>query len=141
MVTDSNGNSESRRLDARLVDPEGLLTRSLGQAERERRNKQRWLLTLACLLGGVGLLALLSLANTRLLASDKSAEGWTFWRERRLPEAEAKFREALMENDKDDDAWTGLGWSLLNTGRVKDAMDAFKKAVALKPENPRHKMV
>ncbi len=129
-------NQSKNNLDAQLVDSDGFLKRSLTQDERGRKAKQRWAILTGCaLLSSVGILVLCIFVNPKLFASDKSSAGWRLWSQRRLPEAEAKFREALMENDKDGDAWTGLGWTLTNSGRLKDATEAFKKAVAITPDN------
>ncbi len=122
--------------DAQLVDSDGFLKRSLTQEELGRKSKRRWAIATCCVLSSlVGVLVLCILENPKLLASDKASQGWQLWNQRRLPEAEAKFREALMESDKDNDAWTGLGWTLTNTGRLKDASEAFKKALELEPES------
>lgn len=123
-------------LDAQLVDSDGFLKRSLTQEERGRKTRWRWTIATCCVLTSLaGVLVLCILVNPKLLAGDKASQGWQLWNQRRLPEAEAKFREALMENDKDKEAWTGLGWTLTNTGRLKDASDAFKKALAITPDN------
>lgn len=139
MVTNSPSNQDQPRslqLDAQLVDADGFLARSLNQEERGRRNKRTWAVVIGCLLASATcVIALVIFASPKLFASDKSMEGWQLWRQRRLPQAEAKFREALMENAKDGDAWTGLGWSLTNMGRVKDAMEAFKKALEFSPDS------
>ena len=124
------------KLDAQLVDSDGFLKRSLTQEERGRKSKRRWTIATCCVLSSlVGILVLCILVNPKLLAGDKASQGWQLWNQRRLPEAEAKFREALMESDKDNEAWTGLGWTLTNGGRLKDASEAFKKALALEPDN------
>ena len=123
-------------LDAQLVDADGFLKRSLSQEDRGRKTRLRWAIATGCVLTSlVGILVLSVLVNPKLFANDKASQGWQLWNQRRLPEAEAKFREALMENDKDKEAWTGLGWTLTNTGRLKDASDAFKKALAISPDN------
>ncbi len=103
MVTFSKKN-----LDAQLVDSDGFLKRSLTQEEQSRKIKRRWTIATCCILTSIfGVLVLCVLVNPRLLASDKASQGWKLWSARRLPEAEAKFREALMESDKDSNAWTG----------------------------------
>ncbi len=138
MVANSSndpGRAPANPLDASLVDSDGFLTRSLNQDERGRRQRRRVVVAGCSLALFATIVVAASIITNKLIASDKSAHGWALWSQRRLPEAEAKFREALMENDKDSDAWTGLGWSLTNTGRLKEAMDAFKKALALTPEN------
>ena len=124
------------KLDAQLVDSDGFLKRSLTQEDEGRKRKRRWAIGTCCVLtSAVGILVLCILVNPKLLAGDKASQGWQLWKQRRLPEAEAKFREALMESDKDSEAWTGLGWTLTNSGRLKDASEAFKKALAIAPEN------
>lgn len=137
----ANSDSEQMRhqatkLDALLADSDGLLARSLTQEDRNRRKRQWWTIAISCSLVSAGcLLALFIFATPAILAGDKATEGWRLWSQRRVPEAEAKFREALMENDKDSNAWVGLGWSLTNTGRLKEATDAFQKSLVLTPDN------
>lgn len=129
-------NLAKNNLEAQLVDADGFLKQSLSQEERGRKVRRRWAIATCCtLIAGVGVLVLCILVNPKLLANDKASQGWQLWNERRLPEAEAKFREALMESDKDAKAWTGLGWTLTNMGRLKDASEAFKKSLALEPDN------
>ncbi len=68
-------------------------------------------------------------------AESLAAEGWTLWRQRKLPEAEAKFKEAVRNNPVNENAWQGLGWAQLNQGKKKNAEDSFKKCVKLNPKN------
>jgi tetratricopeptide (TPR) repeat protein len=55
---------------------------------------------------------------------------------RRLPEAEAAFREALRLDDRLAPAWNHLGHVLRATGRQAAAHDAFGRAVTLDPADP-----
>jgi cytochrome c-type biogenesis protein CcmH len=42
----------------------------------------------------------------------------------------------VADNPKDPDGWRMLGWSYFNTGRYKDAVAAYRRAVDLQKDNP-----
>jgi len=67
-------------------------------------------------------------------AENLSAEGWALWNQRKLPEAEAKFKAAVEKDPTNANAWNGLGWAQMNQGKVLNAKDAFEKAVAADPK-------
>lgn len=71
--------------------------------------------------------------------ADKAAaltqEGWQLWQQRKLPDAEAKFAEAVKLDAKNANAFNGLGWSQLNQGKSDEALIAFKKVVEIEPDH------
>ena len=69
-------------------------------------------------------------------ATQLAQEGWQLWQARRLPEATAKFQEAVRRAPKDANAWNGLGWASFNSGKSLEAEKAFQKVVALEPSHP-----
>src|SRR6185295_17919861 len=58
-----------------------------------------------------------------------------------LAKATALYREALKLDDKLGSAWINLGNALAQGGQLKDARDAYLKAQALDPTDPRVKAV
>jgi Tfp pilus assembly protein PilF len=68
------------------------------------------------------------------IAENLTADGWRLWGERKLAEAEAKFKQAVEKDPTDVNAWNGLGWAQLNQGKPVNAKDAFEKCVALDPK-------
>ena len=133
-----NSGREQKRLDLALADPEGFVAQMLTKHDRQRRTRLVWM----CLTG-FGLLmcsalfiAVIALVPNSVLGSDKATTAWKLWQSRKLPEAEAKFREVLMEDDKNSNAWNGLGWCLCNMGRPTEAIVAFKKCLDLEPTHP-----
>lgn len=68
-------------------------------------------------------------------AEDLTTEGWQLWKDRKLPEAEAKFKAALAKDPANANAWNGLGWAQLNQGKPANAKEAFTKAVELEPKS------
>jgi tetratricopeptide (TPR) repeat protein len=133
-----NSGREQKRLDLALADPEGFVAQMLTKHDRQRRTRLVWM----CLTG-FGLLmcsalfiAVIALMPNSVLGSDKATTAWKLWQSRKLPEAEAKFREVLMEDDKNSNAWNGLGWCLCNMGRPTEAIVAFKKCLDLEPTHP-----
>jgi len=73
--------------------------------------------------------------NDKLLAEDLIAEGWKLWRDRKLTQAEEKFKEAILKNPEAEGAYQGLGWAQLNQGKKLNAKDSFEKCVAINPNN------
>ena len=69
-------------------------------------------------------------------AEQLSTEGWALWQQRKLPEAEAKFEQAVKADPKHANAWNGLGWASLNLGKRDAAEKAFGEVVKLEPEHP-----
>lgn len=65
----------------------------------------------------------------------KTQEAWSLWQQRKLSEAEAKFKEALTENAKDTGALNGLGWCLMNSGRASESIEVFKKCLEIEPDH------
>jgi len=70
-----------------------------------------------------------------LKAEDLIAEGWKLWGQRKLAEAETKFKEAIRNDPDNDGAYQGLGWAQFNQGKSKNAEVSFKKCVKLNPQN------
>lgn len=68
------------------------------------------------------------------LASPLTNLGILHYRNERLPEAEAVFKEALQRNDKDYVAATYLGMIYRGQGRFADARSTYEKALAAKPD-------
>lgn len=71
----------------------------------------------------------------KLASENLSTEGWNLWGQRKLAEAEAKFKEAIEKDPENEGAYQGLGWAQLNQGKRLNAEDSFKKCVKLNPEN------
>jgi cytochrome c-type biogenesis protein CcmH/NrfG/predicted Ser/Thr protein kinase len=63
-------------------------------------------------------------------------EGWQLWQARRLPEAAAKFQQAVKLAPEDANAWNGLGWAAFNSGKSQEAEKAFQTVVKLQPDHP-----
>jgi len=62
-----------------------------------------------------------------------AAEGWRLWQQRKLPEAEQKFKEALEKDPMNANAWNGLGWSQSNQGKPLNAKVSFEKCLEIEP--------
>lgn len=71
----------------------------------------------------------------KLAAENLIAEGWKLWGQRKLSEAEAKFKEAVSKDPASDGAYQGLGWAQLNQGKKLNAKGSFDKCVKLNPKN------
>jgi tetratricopeptide (TPR) repeat protein len=74
-------------------------------------------------------------AAEKLESENLSREGWTLWQQRKLGEAEAKFKEAVEKDRGNENGWQGLGWAQFNQGKNLNAKDSFEKCVALNPKN------
>jgi predicted Zn-dependent protease len=61
---------------------------------------------------------------------------WTLQEKGELDEAESLVREALKGNEKIGTAWDTLGMILFKRGRLPEAGEAIRKALALSPDNP-----
>jgi tetratricopeptide (TPR) repeat protein len=72
--------------------------------------------------------------SDRKAAESLAAEGWRLWGQRKLPEAEAKFAEAVKKDPANANYWNGLGWAQLNQGKTLNAKESFEKCVALDPK-------
>jgi len=68
-------------------------------------------------------------------AENLAAEGWKLWGQRKLTEAESKFKEAIAKNPEAEGAYQGLGWAQLNQGKKLNAKDSFEKCIKLNPQN------
>jgi tetratricopeptide (TPR) repeat protein len=68
------------------------------------------------------------------LASPHTNLGILFYREDRLPEAEASFKEALQRNDQDYVAANYLGMIYRIEGHFAEAQAAYERALAAKPD-------
>ena len=71
----------------------------------------------------------------KLAAENCVVDGWKLWQERKLGEAEAKFKQAVEADPQNDGAYQGLGWAQLNQGKKLNAQDSFEKCVAINPQN------
>ncbi len=73
--------------------------------------------------------------DNKLQAEDLAAEGWRLWRQRKLPEAEEKFKQAIKKDPTNDNAFQGLGWAQLNQGKKLNAKESFEKCIEINPSN------
>jgi len=71
----------------------------------------------------------------RRAAEDLAAEGWRLWRQRKLPDAESKFKQAVAKDPNNANAWNGLGWAQFNQGSSANAKLSFRKCVSLEPKH------
>ncbi len=71
----------------------------------------------------------------KLKSEDLAAQGWEFWKQRKLSEAEEIFKKAVDLNPNNESGWQGLGWTQLNMGKKENAGKTFEKCVKLNPEN------
>ena len=137
--------TEDARLDDAIRRADELLISSL-KSEEDSRSRRRRTFTFT-IVGGLIMLAavgviLAVLAQTGsgptsgASAEQLSTEGWALWQQRKLPEAEAKFEQAVKADSKNTNAWNGLGWASLNQGKRDAAEKAFSEVVKLEPEHP-----
>ena len=93
--------------------------------------------TVTVLILGAGTTAVVMVASRPHLTSDQyTQQGWQLWKDRKLPEAAAAFKNAIEVNPRNAEAWTGHGWAVLNNGNTVDAENDFKKALSLNPRHP-----
>jgi tetratricopeptide (TPR) repeat protein len=67
-------------------------------------------------------------------ADELMQQGWQLWSQRKLPEAEQKFKASVEKDPNNANAWNGLGWAQFNQGKPNDAKLAFEKCVELDPK-------
>ncbi len=137
--------AEDARLDEAIRRADELLVSSLKSEELDRSRRRRTftftivggliMLAAACVI-----LAVLAQTGTApassATAEQLSTEGWALWQQRKLPEAEAKFEQAVKADPKHANAWNGLGWASLNQGKQEGAEKAFNEVVKLEPTHP-----
>lgn len=70
-----------------------------------------------------------------LKAARELQEGAELAGQARLPEARARFREAIRQDDESATAWANFGGTALESGDLAEAEAALRKALALEPEN------
>ncbi|HEV2295919.1 MAG TPA: tetratricopeptide repeat protein [Tepidisphaeraceae bacterium] len=141
--------TEDARLDDAIRKADELLLSSL-KSEEHRRSRRRRTVTFT-IVGGLimftaacVILAVLAQttaapgagASTGESAEQSATEGWALWQQRKLPEAEAKFEQAVKADPKHANAWNGLGWARLNQGKRHEAEKAFQEVVTLEPDHP-----
>ena len=137
--------TEEARLDEAIRRADEILVSSLKSEELDRSRKRRTFTF--TIVGGLIMLAaacviLAVLAQTGTgpsaggSAEQLSTEGWALWQQRKLPEAEAKFEQAVKADPKHSNAWNGLGWASLNLGKRDAAEKAFNEVVKLEPTHP-----
>ncbi|MCK4850150.1 MAG: tetratricopeptide repeat protein, partial [Phycisphaerae bacterium] len=68
-------------------------------------------------------------------AENIAAEGWQLWQQRKLVEAEEKFKQAIKKDPTNDNAFQGLGWAQLNQGKKLNAKESFEKCIEINPSN------
>ena len=61
-------------------------------------------------------------------------QGIILWNQGKIPEAKAKFEEAIQANPNHAESHFQLGMALLNEGKMPEAIAAFEKYLALAPE-------
>lgn len=74
-------------------------------------------------------------STNKATAAKLAAEGWKLWGQRKLAEAEGKFKEATKLDPNNENAWQGLGWSQLNQGKRHNAKNSFKKCIEINAKN------
>jgi tetratricopeptide (TPR) repeat protein len=140
--------TEDARLDDAIRKADELLLSSL-KSEEHSRSRRRRTFTFT-IVGGVIMIAAACViiavlaqtgatpaaASSGASAEQLSTEGWALWQQRKLPEAEKKFEEAVKADPKHANAWNGLGWASLNQGKRDAAEKAFGEVVKLEPEHP-----
>jgi len=75
------------------------------------------------------------IANNKKEAEGLTAQGWKLWGQRKLAEAEDKFKEAIAKDPTSENAYQGLGWAQFNQGKNLNATESFEKCVKLNPSN------
>jgi len=140
--------TEDARLDDAIRRADELLISSL-RSEEDSRSRRRRTYTFT-IVGGLIMLAAVGVILAVLAqvgsgpgagggggsAEQLSTEGWALWQQRKLPEAEAKFEQAVKADPKHANAWNGLGWASLNQGKQDAAEKAFGEVVKLEPTHP-----
>ncbi len=61
-------------------------------------------------------------------------QGIILWNQGKIPEAKAKFEEALKANPNHPESHFQLGMAFLNEGKLPDAIGAFEKYLAMAPD-------
>ncbi|MCF7956774.1 MAG: tetratricopeptide repeat protein [Phycisphaerae bacterium] len=73
--------------------------------------------------------------SNKLAAENLAGQGWELWQQRKLAEAEEKFKEAIDKDAGCENAYQGLGWAQLNQGKKANAKDSFEKCIKLNANN------
>ena len=60
-------------------------------------------------------------------------QGIILWNQGKIPEAKAKFEEALKANPNHAESTYQMGMALLNEGKMPDAVASFEKYLTLAP--------
>ena len=47
-----------------------------------------------------------------------------------------RYEQAIAQDDRSADAWTGKGVALQQLERYREALDAYDRALSLKPDHP-----
>jgi len=69
----------------------------------------------------------------RIEAENLAGQAWKLWAERKLPEAEDLFRQAVEKDPTNANAWNGLGWAQQNQGKVENARNSFERCLEIEP--------
>ncbi|MFT7641206.1 MAG: tetratricopeptide (TPR) repeat protein, partial [Pirellulaceae bacterium] len=140
--------SEEAALDRAITSIDPLLQASLQRDQKRRRRKiaiAGGILMAVCIatlvtgfifLGG-GLFGGAADEVDRLeKAADIAADGFKLWQQKKLDQAEVKFKNSLKVDPQQINAWNGLGWCQLNQGKLNEASDSFTKCVELSANHP-----
>jgi tetratricopeptide (TPR) repeat protein len=131
-----------------LVDQFGEPGDALPYAEKAVKShpeSAKALVALAELIGSENKDRALDLLNRAVMlepneASVYTARGWCYYRSyRNWVDAEADFRRAIeLSRGSSPSAWLGLGDSLAQTGNRKEAIDAYRKYLKIRPKTAAH---
>jgi tetratricopeptide (TPR) repeat protein len=71
----------------------------------------------------------------KMQAENIASQGWKLWRQRKLAEAEDKFKQAVDKDPANANTWNGLGWSQQNQGKKQNARYSFEKCLQIEPKH------
>ena len=66
----------------------------------------------------------------------RSRRAWCLYSLGRYPQAEAAYRDILIDYPADQDLRAGLAWSLLQQGKTQDALAEVKRVLEVAPRHP-----
>jgi len=71
----------------------------------------------------------------KMAAENLTVEGWKLFQQKKMADAEEKFKQAVQKNPTNDRAFQGLGWAQLNQGKKLNAKNSFENCIELNPKN------